>query len=262
MSIVHSITVAGHQLMAWSFGIAVTTVFLDIGPGFARDHPPFERRIAGALAGPLAGLSFCLLLVDNPVLTSLLIAAPFALMSSLYSLAWFRRWPANRRRTFGWQTGVVGGVALIVLMLTAGPQYWDGGVVMGVYAASAGLLGGFTCLTVKALYGHRATDVEDSSSPYGIPARTVAVGLGIGGLAALDMLTWAISGHAGWLPILGVWLVLSLVVPGVLMALGHKLYPRLQLWVWLAALISATGGQATIHTITLFLPGLIPPAAI
>jgi len=248
--------------MAWSLGIAVTTIFLDIGPGFARDHPPLERRIAGALTGPLAAVAFCLLLVDNSVLATLLIAAPFALIASLYSLAWLRHWRPDRRRTIGWQTGVVGGVALLVLMLTAGPRNWHGGVVMGTYAASAALLGGFTCLAVKALFGARATDVEDSSSPFGIPARTVAFGLGISVLAALDTLIWANTGHADWFPVLGAWLALSLVVPGVLMALGHKLYPRLQAWVWLAALASATGGQAAIHAITLYFPGLIPPAAI
>ncbi|HYF91935.1 MAG TPA: hypothetical protein VD969_06790 [Symbiobacteriaceae bacterium] len=258
----HFFTVAGHQLMAWSVGIALTVVLLDLGPGLTRDHPPSERRVAGALIGPLAGLSLCALSVDYHFGVTGLIAAPFTVMAILYSWAWIRLAPATRRRTLGWQTGVIGGVSLLVLMLTAGPKDWHAGMVMAAYAASAGLLGGLTCLMVKAVRGVSSTDVEASTSPFGIPARAASIGLGISALAALDGLWWAFGGHSDWLPVMGLWLTLSLVVPGVLMALGHKFYPKLQRVVWSAALLSAIGGQAAIHALTLTNPGLIPPAMI
>ena len=258
----HYFTVAGHQLMAWSFGIALTVAFLDLGPGLMRDHPSSERRAAGALVGPLAAVSLCALAVDNHYHVTGLVAAPYTVMAVLYSLAWIRHSPAVRRRTFGWQTGIIGGVSLLVLMLTSGPEDWHGGIVMAAYAASAGLLGGLTCLVIKAVYGVAQEDAEASTSPFGIPARVVGFGLGISGLAAVDALWWAYGGHSAWLPIMASWLVLSLIIPGALMALGHKLYPRLQRLVWSVALLSAMGGQAAIHAVTLTFPGLIPPAAI
>lgn len=249
----HYLTVAGHQLMAWSFGIAATIIFHDLGPGFARDHPPLERRAAGLLTGSLAVLSFLALAVDNPYWVSLLIVAPFAVMASLYSLAWYRGWRADRRRMLGWQTGVIGAAALLVLMLTAGPRDWHGGTVVAAYAGSAGLLGGLTYLVLKSVYGRRAAD---AASPYGIPARAVAFGLGIIVLAALELLVGT------WFPVVGLWLVLSLLIPALVMALGHLIYPRVQPLLWVAALLSALGGQAAIHTLTLVAPGLVPPAML
>ncbi|HWI60817.1 MAG TPA: hypothetical protein VNT75_03140 [Symbiobacteriaceae bacterium] len=257
----HGLTVAGHLFFAWSIGVAATTIFSDLGPGFLRDHPPVERRIAGALVGPLAFLSLAALAAGGSGRLSLLIAAPYFLSAALYSFAWVRRWRAPQRRPLGWQTGVIGAFALLVLMLTAGPQDWHSGTTMAAYAASAGLLGGLTCLVLKAALGAHAADVEDTSSPYGIAARTVAFGMGICALAAFEVLVW-LAGHRDWAPTLGLWLGASLVMPGLLMGLGHKLYPRLQTLVWALALASALGGQATIHTVTLFFPGLIPPAVL
>lgn len=258
----HGLTVAGHQLMAWAVGITATTVFLDVGPGFIRDHPPLERRIVGGLIGPVALLSLLLLEVDDPSRTRLLEAVPFAVMALAYSLAWWRGWRAIHRRALGWQTGVIGGVALLVLMLTAGPLDWHGGVVMTAYAASAALLGGLTCLLVKALCGARSDDVDVTLTPYGLPARVVAIGIAISVLGAFDLFVWTLGGHTEWLPVMGSWLGLSLAVPGALVALGHKLYPRLQRVIWAVALTSAVGGQAVLHTITLYYPGLIPPPLI
>jgi hypothetical protein len=255
-------TVAGHLLLAWSVGLAATTVFLDLGPGLMRDHPPLERRITGGLVGPLAVLGCGLLSVDCPLRVTLCIAAPFALMAALYSAAWVRGRRPAMRRILGWQTGVVGIISLLTLVLTAGPADWHGGVVIAAYAASAGLLGGLTCLAVKAFFGAHREDVEETIAPYGIPARVVSFGLGIAVLGAFDVIGWILGGHADWIPVMGAWLGLSLVLPALLTGLGHKFFPRMQRPIWTVALVSALGGQAAIHAVTLFNPGLIPPAIL
>lgn len=255
----HGLTVAGHQLMAWSVGVTATTVFLDLGPGFTRDHPPLDRRISGEVAAPLAVLSLLCLAVDSPWWVTLLLGAPYALMSCVYALAWLRGAPAAQRRRLGWQTGTIGGAALLVLMMVAGPDNWNGGVVMSAYATSVGLLGGFTFLLIRSATIEKDDGVETSDSPYGIPARAIGVGLGISLLGTLDMLYWVVEGHPSWLLFVSVWTILSLVVPGVLMALGHGLYPKLQRLVWGIALLSALSGQAGIHAVTLLYPGLVPP---
>lgn len=256
------LTVAGHLLLAWSVGLAATTAFLDLGPGLMRDHPPRERRITGSLIGPLAMLGCGLMMADCPLRVTLCIAAPFAVMAATYSHAWARGWRPVRRRVLGWQTGIVGVVSLLALVLTAGPLDWHGGVVVAAYAASAGLLGGLTCLAVKAFFGAHQEDVELTVSPFGIPARVVSFGLGIAVLGAFDVIGWLLAGHADWLPVMGAWLGLSLAVPALLTGLGHKFFPRLQRAIWTGALVSAVGGQAAIHAVTLYNPGLIPPAIL
>lgn len=258
----HMLTVVGHLLLAWSVGLAVTTVFLDLGPGLMRDHPPRERRIAGAIIGPLAVVGCGLLWITCPVRVSLCIAAPFALMAAAYSAAWVRGWRPTKRRAIGWQTGIVGVASLLTLALTAGPLAWHGGVVIAAYAASAGLLGGLTCLAVKAFFGAHQEDVELTVSPFGIPARVVSFGLGIIVLGAFDVIGWLLGGHGDWLPVMGAWLGLSLAVPALLTGLGHKFFPRLQRPIWTLALVSAIGGQVAIHAVTLYNPGLIPPALL
>jgi hypothetical protein len=259
---VNILTVAGHLLLAWAVGLAATTAFLDLGPGLMRDHPPRERRITGAVVGPLALIGCGLLLVTCTFPAGLCVATPFALMAAVYSAAWVRGWRPVTRRVLGWQTGVVGVVSLLVLVLTGGPLEWHGGVVIAAYAASAGLLGGLTCLTVKAFFGAHKEDVELTVSPFGIPARVVSFGLGIAVLGAFDVIGWLLGGHADWLPAMGAWLGLSLAVPALLTGLGHKFFPRLQRPIWTAALVSAIGGQAAIHAVTLLNPGLIPPAIL
>lgn len=256
------LTVVGHLVFAWSVGLAATTVFLDLGPGLMRDHPPRERRITGSLIGPLALLGCGLLLVNCPFWMTLCLVAPFALMAALYSAAWMRGWRPAQRRLLGWQAGVVGVISLLALVLTAGPLDWHGGVVIAAYAASAGLLGGLTCLTIKAFFGAHQEDVELTVSPFGIPARVVSFGLGIAVLGAFDVISWLLGGHADWLPMMGTWLGLSLALPALLTGLGHKFFPRLQRPIWAAALASALGGQIAIHAVTLYNPGLIPPAIL
>lgn len=247
--------------MAWSVGMTATTVFLDRGPGFSRDHPPLDRRVAGPLAAVLAVASLVCVAIDSPYWVALLLVAPYTLMAVVYGWSWLRA-RASLRRAIGWQTSVIGGVAMLVLMLTAGPDDWNGGVVMTAYAASAGLLGGLTFLLIRAITAGFDDGMDNTDSPYGIPARIVGTGLAITGFASLDVIFWLISGHEDWWPTISFWLLLSLLVPGGLIAAGHKLYPRLQRLIWSLALLSAVGGQAAIHALTLFFPGLIPPDAL
>ena len=254
----NGLLVAGHMAIAWALGLALNLAFLDFGPGFERDHPPHSRRIAGLAVGPLALLSFLCLAAAYPAWITGLIVAPFAAMATATSLAWLRGWRPQWRRAVGRDTAIIGGVSLVVLMLTAGPEQWDGGIVIGAYCGSAGLLGGLTLMLLIALDSPPGTPEQ----PYSIPARSAGVGLGVGALSGLQILWNMLVQPAVRIAGLGIWLGLSLLVPALLALVGLKLYPKLQRPIWSAALLSAVGGQIAIHAVLLAFPGLIPPAIL
>lgn len=247
----------GHQMLAWALGLTVMLALLDSRQGFLRDHPPRGWRSAGMLVGPLTGTAVLLLLASCCKWSVLLLIGPFVVMSGWYSLAWAARWKASDRRWVGTRAAVVGVLALLFVMLTGGPERWACSVVMGAYASSAALLGGFTLLWLGAL-GEGADSVGESFSPYGLLARMVALGLTMAGLTALDLfrLREEIPGGFGTL---GLWLTLSLALPLLLVAIGHRIYPRGQRWIWAAAWCCTLVGQATIHTMMMSAPGLVPP---
>jgi len=252
--------IAGNQLLAGTFGITAATVLLDLGAGFARDHPPLARRLAGILVGPLGLLSLVLLAKCTPLLELLVLVGGFTCMALVYSYSWLRRFRAARRRPIGAATGVIGGLSLLFFMLVAGPADWSGGIVMGAYVASAALLGGFTTILIAFLTAKAPDEVPIAATPYGIPARFAAGGLAITVLAGLEMAIAVIgNADASWLAPVAFWLGLSLVVPAILTAAGHKLFPRFQPLIWGGALLSALAGQAAAHALLTFYPPLLPP---
>lgn len=238
----------GDLLVSWAVGLAVTTVLIDQGPGLTRDHPPAARRLAGMAAGPLAAAGLLFTAAGGPGWLQTLLAAPFAGVAALYSLAWWRRLPASQRRTAGWQTAVGGILTCLVSLLLESTGGWHPGLVIAVHGGSAAVLGGLAALLLKLL-----VTVEDPvpAPPTGIPVRVIAVGLGLISLAVLEL------GFA-LLP-LWPWLALTLLVPLVLGVVGQWLLPRLRVRLCVAALLSALTGQVLVHALMQRLPGLIPP---
>lgn len=258
----HSLMIAGHELHAWAVGMALTMVFLDLGPGFTRDHPPLGRRIGGALIGPLAMLALGCMAAPAPLWLSLLVAAPFAIMGCWYSWCWISATRYELRRSVGRQTAIVGCVSLLVLMLTAGPSNWNGGVVMGVYGASAGVLAGLTFLLLQAWTEERPQQPALAENAVDVPVRVTLVGLGVAAMAGLQVIWATITGAVPHEVHLWVWPALTLVMPVLSCAVGCRFFPRHQRLLWTLALLSAMGGQAVIHTMTMNHPGLIPAAVL
>lgn len=250
----------GHQLLAWALGLALILALLDSREGFVRDHPPLAWRRAGGLVGPLAAAGTLAVLMTCRRWDLLALTGPFAVMAIAYSLAWLTGKPAVQRRRLGLNAAILGAISVLFLMLIAGPSGWTGGVVMGAYAASAALLGGFTVMLLGS-GNDRADEVNVPFSPYGLLARAVAVGLALLALAAGELFRLR-DGLSSVGPELGLWVALSLVVPLVLMAAGHKLFPRGQRWIWASAWVSALVGQAAIHSVMLGHPGLLPPVVL
>lgn|GEM_PF-1877630 len=252
------LTALGHQSLAWAAGLAATLVFLDSGPGMSRDHPPLGWRLPGTLVGPLAAVGALCLATSSQPLLSLALGLPFAATAAAYSVAWLRHVRARRRRIYGYVAAITGGVSMLALMLTAGPVQWNGGLVIGAYAGSAALLGGLTAALCIALTSAAPDEIAVRASPYGVPARVAAVGFGVTLLGMMDVGFAALSGFR--MPLqMGLWMLLSLVVPLMLMAAGHGLFPRFQRPIWAGAFGSALVGQWAFHLLLLQRPGLIPP---
>lgn len=239
---------AGDLLLAWSVGLAATTVLVDQGPGMARDHPPAARRWAGIAAGPLAFTALICFVAGGASWLSVLLAAPFSGVSALYSLAWWRRVRADQRRTAGWQAAIGGVLTCLVSLMLASTDGWHPGLVIAVHAGSAAVLGGLAALLLKLLFIQEEHPLP--APPTGIPTRVIAVGLGLIGLAVLDL------GFA-LLP-LWPWLVLTLAVPLALGVLGQWLLPRLRVPLCMVAMLSALSGQILVHDLMMKLPVLIP----
>ncbi|MGE5672266.1 MAG: hypothetical protein ACM3XM_00050 [Mycobacterium leprae] len=257
----HALTlIAGHQVIAWALGLIITIVFLDLGAGFTRDHPPLCWRVLGMLAGPLTVVGYACLSLAGPWPYVPVLSGPFVLVALRYSWAWYKRQPAEPRRGAGRDAAIVGVGVLLFLMLSAGPDGgWTGGIVMGAYGGSAALLGGLTTLLVIALTARVKDEVEVEATPYGVPARVAAAGLSLSGLAGLDLLTRGLSHSTpAQHNLIMLWLFLSLCMPAVLIAAGHRLFPRFQKPVWVGALLSAVGGQVAIYMLLLLYPVLVP----
>jgi hypothetical protein len=248
---------AGQGLQAWALGLVLTLVFLDVGPGFSRDHPSLTRRMAGAAVGPLAGISLALSIPTCSLWQLLATCVPFTVLSIWYSWAWWFRWRASQRRSLGQQAAVLGGITLLLMMLTGGPHGWSGGIVAAAYIASVGLLGGLTVLAIMAWTERAADEVPECKASLEVPCTVVAVGLGITGLAALESLGYLVSSYA-----LDFWLACSLLVPAGLLVAARRLWPRFARILWSGALVSALVGQGTIHTLMMTVHGLIPPAGL
>jgi hypothetical protein len=232
-------------------------VLLDSGAGFVRDHPPLGWRLAGMATGPMALLGACGLLAARTRWDVAALSLPFAFMTAVHSFAWWRRSHTEARRVAGRQAAIVGVISLLFLMLIAGPDGWDGGVVIGAYTASAALLGGLTVTLLIALTAGRADEVSVPATPFGVPARAVAVGLGITLMAAGETI-FGLSGGDGVPVPVRLWLMLSLGAPLLLVAAGHRLFPRFQRVIWSGALLSALAGQAAVHLLLTVYPVLIP----
>lgn len=256
MPVLLILTIIGHQTLAWALGMAFASVLLDVGPGLMRDHPPMGRRIAGMLIGPLAVVSLGMLYFSGGNLTAVALVAPFALMALWYSWVWLMSDRAERRRELGRQVVILGGIGVLFFMLIAGPSHWAGGMVMAAYTASGALLGGISTILLQFVTARARDVIPGTASPFGIPARMTALGLGIIVLAVPDMLT-AMGGAAFALRPLGEWFALSLAVPAALTGLGHRLFPRFQPTIWSLALVSVLVGQAVIHTLLLTVPGFV-----
>jgi hypothetical protein len=261
MRFMHHLAAIGHQLHAWTLGIILTLVFLDAGPGLWRDHPPESRRIAGLLGG-LLGFGSIVCVIGSSWRDFLMMVAPFSVMTVAYGWAWWSRAKAEVRRRLGWQTAVLGGLSLMIMMLCDGSQ-WHGGIVIGAYGATAGLLGGFTIMALLALADPVSTDMPLSETPYGVAMQVALVGMGLTLLGSLDAFWNVLSGAAGGeaVPVLE-WVGLSLLVPFVLMAAAHKLFPRFQRVIWVGALVSAVCGQIIVLTMLEAFAGVVPPPLI
>lgn len=244
------LSAVGHELHAWSLGLALVAVFSDSGPGMLRDHPPAARRVLGIASGVLAGLAFALLAFHTPVHLLLMVEAPFALLTGWYAWAWWTRQRAAVRRARGIEAAVVSGISLLVAMLAGGGSEWSGGLIMGAYGASAGLLGGLTALFLSRVLGTPAvTGPEGEQADGSVFGQAIAVGAGLMVLVLLEY-GWSAAGMSeGALPPVGRWLLLSLVVPLTLVGSASKLAHRAAHWLRGAALLSAVAGQAAIHLI-------------
>ncbi|MFZ5822863.1 MAG: hypothetical protein ACOY94_00760 [Bacillota bacterium] len=237
--------IVGLQLLAWALGMTVTVVLFDSAAGFVRDHPPHAWRAAGILAGPLALVSFaCLLHCSAPLWLSLGVVLPFALMASAYSWAWFHRTPAETRRRLGRQAMIMGLITVLFVSLQLGSEP-QAALVLAAFAGSAALLGGLGTLCLVALMGGRHDEVEVPFSPYGMPARIIATGLGITLLALLDGGLGSLEGLLV-LPV-RLWIAFSLLIPLALVAAGHRLFPRWQPPIWTGAFGSVLVGQMALH---------------
>lgn len=242
--------VLGLLLLAWALGMSVTVVLLDSGTGFLRDHPPRAWRMAGAMAGPLALLSFLSLLVCGaPLWLCVAVVLPFALMDLAYSWSWLRGYGAERRRQLGREALILGVITVLFVSLEQSLATEQSALVLALSAGSASLLGGLGTTLLISLLGGRRDEVETPATPYGTPARVVATGLAITLLALLD--TLFVSGRGGALIPLAVWVAFSLLLPLGLVAAGHGLFPRLQLPIWALAFGSVLVGQAALHMVVL-----------
>jgi hypothetical protein len=251
------ITAVGQGLQAWTLGLVLTMVLLDVGPGFSRDHPSYMRRLSGAAVGPMSGMSLALLLPECSLWQVLMTCAPFSVLAIWYSWAWWFRWPARQRRSVGIQAAVVGTISLLLLMLTGGMGEWNGGVVAAAFIASAGLLGGFTVLTLRAWTAGLPDEVPECESALEIPFKVVGVGLGITLLACLEAAGPLLAGDSPLVYVLRLWILLSLAVPVAALAAGRRLWPRFGRLVWSAALVSAVVGQGAIHGLLVTGPVLV-----
>lgn len=240
----------GHELHAWSLGLAAVAIFTDAGPGYLRDHPPVARRAIGIAAGVLALLGFIFLAGHTPPATLLMVEAPFALLTMWYAWAWWTRQRASVRRTRGIEAAVVSGISLLVAMLTDGAHSWHGGLVMGAYGASAGLLGGLTALFLGRMLERAAANIPEGTADDGaISVQAIAVGAGLMVLVVLEYGFSLVGFSEGALPPVGQWVLLSLVVPLMLVGTASRLAHRAGHWLRGAALLSAITGQAAIHLI-------------
>ena len=251
----------GHQTLAWALGMLITVVLLDSGNGFTRDHPPLGWRLVGLASGPIAVVGFLCLLGAGPFPYVQLLTGPFASVAVLYSRSWYRRDRWDRRRGWGRDAAIVGLGTMLLLMLSAGPIDWNGGIVIGAYTASAALLGGLSTILLTTLTARAKSDeVAVPVTPFGVPARVVATGLTITLMAATELLFRLHDGTPAIYRATTVWMVLSLLVPLAMVGLGHGLFPRFQRPVWFTAMASALVGQAAILFVILLNPGLVPPA--
>lgn len=255
--------IVGHQMLAWALGMTVTVALLDTGNGFTRDHPPLGWRLVGLSCGPIALTGFLFQLAAGPFPYAPSLTAPFALTACLYSVAWFRREGSVRRRSRGLEAVIVGVPSMLLLMLSAGPEDWSGGIVIGAYTASAALLGGLSSILLTMLTaGAPSDEVTVPATPFGIPARVTAAGLTITLMAALEFVFRIRNGSPSVMVATWIWLGLSLAIPLAAMAVGHGLFPRFQRPVWFTAVASALVGQGAILFVILMNPGLVPPTGL
>ncbi|MFZ5813896.1 MAG: hypothetical protein ACOY93_01155 [Bacillota bacterium] len=238
--------VLGLQLLAWAVGTLVTVVLLDSDTGLVRDHPPLAWRIGGLVPGPLAALSLVfLLLCGGPLWLCLAVVLPAALMLLAYSWAWARRYPAERRRVRGREALIISVTTVLFVSLEQSTATEGTALVMAAFAGSAALFGGLGTLLLGALVGsHGGDQVVVKMTPYGMPARVVATGLGVTLLALVDTLLFG-----GGAPVLALslWATFSLLAPLSLVAAGHRLFPRWQSPIWASALGSVLVGQFALH---------------
>lgn len=245
--------IAGLQLLAGALGLTMTVVFLDSAAGFVRDHPPLSWRCAGMAAGPLALLSLAVLLGSRlPCWLCLSAVLPFAAVALIWSYAWYRRRPAEGRRRRGREAAIIGVITLLFVGLEQPVADSGSALAPALFAGSAALLGGLGMTLLTALLGNHRADVAVRNRPYGIPARVVAIGLGITLLACLNggvgLLFVGSSQLAG--PV-AVWLLCSLLLPLALVGAGHGLFPRWQPSIWAVALASVVIGQAALQSVLL-----------
>ncbi len=242
--------VVGYQLLAGALGLTVTLVLLDSGSGFVRDHPPLAWRLAGGAVGPLAALSFlCLILFTHaPLWVSMALVLPFSLLALIYSWAWFRRYGAERRRLRGREAMIVGLITLVFVSLTQTTSELESSLAMAAFAGSAALFGGLGLNFLVALMARRQEEVTVEANPYGMLARVTATGLGITLMALLETGYRHLAGTSEVASLsLLLWAAFSLLVPLLMVAAGHKLFPRFQSPIWTVAMASVVIGQVTLQ---------------
>lgn len=238
------IDVLGLQLLSWALGMLITVVLLDTATGFVRDHPPLAWRIAGGMTGPVALISLaCLLLFGIPLWLSLAVVLPFVLMALAWSCSWLRS-PADRRRQRGREATILGVITVLVVSLEHSVALGQSVLVLAACAGSAALLGGLGTILLTTLLGGRCGEVEAPATPYGVPARVVATGLGITLMAILD--TGLVHGTGSPVALLLLWVICSLMLPLGLVAAGHRLFPRWQPPIWATAFSSVVVGQVAL----------------
>ena len=242
--------VAGYQLLAGALGLTATVVLLDSDTGLVRDHPPLAWRLAGLLVGPLSLLSFlCLFLFETaPRWVSLGLVLPYSLMALAYSWTWGRRLGAEHRRLRGREALILGAITLIFASLAQGASEVETVLVMAAFAGSAALFGGLGLNLLVALLARHKGEVEVAATPYGTLARVTATGLGITLLALLETGARTLFGTSvmASLP-LALWAGFSLLVPLLMVGLGHRLFPRFQPPIWTAAMASVVVGQVALQ---------------
>lgn len=256
----------------WAVGVAVSVAVADTETGLIRDHPLYGRRLSSLVVPPLAATGLITPLFVNGhlliqpafwVIQAIPLMLPFAWISWRWSRTWLRRTPASRRRMLGKitvATGILGAVIAGHLAMGQTEPVWREVVPMGIFTATAALLGSLTNFSLLALTAGLPSEVP------GGPAQNLSSVTGFGLLMTLlvgiDMLSGSLQTPA-WpreaVTLMMIWLICSLALPGLL--LGSRLLPRHppDSLITTAALLSAVVGQFAGLLLLFQFPGLVPP---